>query len=124
MAGTLVIDTLKASTGVLATQNGMSGIPKAWICFNGTGSGTIYSSFNVSSLVVNGTADYTINYSTALPNSNYAVMGSCWYPGVTGGIINIEGLPQQTTTYRRVYTVNMGGGLANMSLINCAMFAA
>ena len=29
MAGTIVVDTITASSGVLATQNGMTGIAKA-----------------------------------------------------------------------------------------------
>ena len=36
MAGALTISTLKDSSGVLATQNGMTGIPKAWVTFNGS----------------------------------------------------------------------------------------
>mgnify|MGYP000388481891 CR=1 FL=1 len=49
MAGQLTIDTLKASSGVLATQNGMTGIAKAWVTFqggNGNTAGVINNSFN------------------------------------------------------------------------------
>jgi hypothetical protein len=72
MAGQLTIDTLRAGSGVLATQNGMTGIAKAWVNFNGSTS-TILGSFNVSSITRNGTADYTVNYTTAMPNVNYTV---------------------------------------------------
>jgi hypothetical protein len=71
MAGTLTITTLNASSGVLATQNGMTGICKAWVNFNGSG-GAIRDSFNVSSITVNGTGDYTVNFTTAMPNANYS----------------------------------------------------
>jgi len=74
MAGQLTIDTLKASSGVLATQNGMTGIAKAWVNFNGTGTVAIVGSFNVSSITDNGTGDYTVNFTTAMPNANYAVV--------------------------------------------------
>lgn len=70
MAGTLTVDQLKASTGVLATQNGMNGIAKAWIQF--AGSGTITSSFNVSSLTYTTTANYTVNFTTPMPSNTYA----------------------------------------------------
>lgn len=70
MAGTLVIDTLKASSGVLATQNGMTGIAKAWVNFAGA-SGAINGSFNVSSVTRSGTGHYRINFTTAMPNANY-----------------------------------------------------
>ena len=74
MAGALTISTLNNDTGVLATQNGMTGIAKAWVNFNGTGTVAIRSSFNVSSITDNGTGDYTINFTTAMPNANYAVI--------------------------------------------------
>jgi len=75
MAGALTVDTLNSSTGVLATQNGMSGVAKAWVNFNGTGTVAIRSSFNVSSITDNGTGNYTINFTTAMPNTNYAATG-------------------------------------------------
>jgi hypothetical protein len=51
-------------------------ICKAWVNFDGTTSpGTIRSSFNVSSVTKNGTGDYSINFTTALADSNYSVQG-------------------------------------------------
>jgi hypothetical protein len=75
MAGQLTIDTLKASTGVLATQNGMTGICKAWVLYNASAQ-TITGSFNVSSVTYNGQSDYTINFTTAMPSAAYAVCAS------------------------------------------------
>jgi hypothetical protein len=72
MAGRLTISTLNDDTGVLATQNGMTGIAKAWVNFNGTGTVAIRDSFNVSSITDNGTGDYTVNFTTAMPNTNFA----------------------------------------------------
>ena len=76
MAGALTISTLNNDTGVLATQNGMTGIAKAWVNFNGTGTVAIRDSFNVSSITDNGTGDYTVNFTTAMPNANYSVCGN------------------------------------------------
>jgi hypothetical protein len=79
MAGQLTIDTLRAGSGVLATQNGMTGIAKAWVAFNagagGTTAGTIVNSFNVSSVTANSTGNFTLNYTTAMPNGNYTIAG-------------------------------------------------
>lgn len=75
MAGKLVLSTLNDDTGVLNVQNGMTGICKAWINYNGS-TGTINGSFNVGSVTKNGTADYTINFTTAMPNSNYSIVGA------------------------------------------------
>jgi len=76
MAGQLTVDTLKASTGVLATQNGMTGIGKAWVNFNGVTTITIRASFNVSSVTRNATGDYTIAFTTAMADANYSIVGS------------------------------------------------
>jgi hypothetical protein len=78
MAGTLNattlsgISTLNAASGVLATQNGMTGIAKAWVNYNGSAQ-TISGSFNVSSVTYNSTGNYTVNFTTAMANANYAV---------------------------------------------------
>ena len=68
------ISTLNAPSGVLATQNGMTGIAKAWVNFVGS-TGTITGSYNVSSVTRNATGNYTINFTTAMANTGYAVAG-------------------------------------------------
>ena len=52
---------------------------RAWVNFNGTGTGTmtVRGSGNVSSVTRNAAGDYTINFTTAMPDANYAVTGSC-----------------------------------------------
>jgi hypothetical protein len=61
--------------GSVATAYGC----RAWVNFNGTtntgGFCTIRASGNVSSVTDNGTGDYTINFTNALPDANYAVAG-------------------------------------------------
>ena len=47
---------------------------RAWVFFDGTGTVAINNSGNVSSITDNGTGDYTVNFTTALP-SNYGVAG-------------------------------------------------
>jgi hypothetical protein len=74
MAGKVVVSTINDDTGVLATQNGMTGIAKAWVNYNGS-SQTILSSFNISSITYVGTGNYTVNFTNAMPNSNYAIAG-------------------------------------------------
>ena len=49
---------------------------KAWVNFNGTGTVAIRASYNVSSITDNGTGDYTVNFTTALADANYAVVAS------------------------------------------------
>ena len=50
---------------------------QAWISFVGTGTVSIQDSYYVSSLADNGVGAYTITYSAAFANANYAVAGAC-----------------------------------------------
>jgi len=45
---------------------------RAWINFNGTSSITIRASGNVSSVTYNSTGNYTVNFTTAMADANYA----------------------------------------------------
>ena len=49
------------------------GRAKAWVNFNGTGTVAIRDDFKVSSITDNGTGDYTVTFSSAMSNANYAV---------------------------------------------------
>lgn len=46
----------------------------AWVNFNGTGTPSITDSFNVSSITDNATGNYTLNFTNALNDANYAVV--------------------------------------------------
>jgi hypothetical protein len=53
----------------------INGSAKAWVNFNGTGTPAIRASFNVSSITDNGVGTYTVNFTTALVDANYSVVG-------------------------------------------------
>jgi hypothetical protein len=57
---------------------------RAWVNFNGTGTVAIRASGNVSSITDNGTGDYTVNFTTAMPDVNYAQV-------ITAGSFNDSG---------------------------------
>jgi hypothetical protein len=63
----LVVDTL---------TNQDTQLCKAWVNFNGTSTVAIRGSYNVSSITDNGTGDYTVNFTTAMPDANYSISGS------------------------------------------------
>jgi hypothetical protein len=102
------VSTLNAASGVLATQNGMTGIAKAWVNFAGA-TGTINGSFNVSSVTRNGTGDYSVNFTTAMPNANYAGLGMGRRNSATQRavlmVMNSSATYDQFTTYARFYTM-------------------
>lgn len=49
---------------------------RAWVKFNGMGAVAILGSGNVSSIIDNGTGNYTANYSVAMPTTSYAALVS------------------------------------------------
>jgi hypothetical protein len=68
-----------STSGNVLTSNGTTWVSsansqyvKAWVNFNGTGTPAIRASFNVSSITDNGTGDYTVNFTNALADANYA----------------------------------------------------
>jgi hypothetical protein len=74
-AGITFPDTVQQTNGMTMT----GGNPKyyaarAWVNFNGTGTVAIRAAVNVSSITDNGTGDYTINFTTAMPDVNYAAV--------------------------------------------------
>ena len=50
-------------------------VAKAWAEFDGSGI-TLNASYNVSSITDHGNRDYTINFSTAMTDANYSIVGS------------------------------------------------
>ena len=72
---TLKVNTIQDSSASNAstTEQIFQGRAKVWINFDGTGTVSTRDSFNVSSLTDNGTGDYTISFTTAMANTNYAV---------------------------------------------------
>ena len=70
-------------SGIIGTSHSKSKVigrsldtAKAWCNFNGTSSpASIRDSFNVDSLTDNGTGDYTVNFGTSMPNTDYCVVG-------------------------------------------------
>ncbi len=68
--------TISGSSGIVfpdltTMQTGQQAV-KAWVNFNGTGTVAIRAGYNVSSITDNGTGDYTVNFTTAMPDANYA----------------------------------------------------
>ncbi len=126
MAGTVVADNIQAaSTSTLVLKNGVASTPptiqdsagtqigtfcRAWVNFNGTtntgGFCTIRASFNVTSVADNGTGDYTINLTTAMPDANYAMTYSI--SSQAGTIAPTIRNYSQTTTANRIQTLNSG----------------
>jgi hypothetical protein len=100
--------------GSVATAYGT----RAWVNFNGTGTVAIRASGNVSSITDNGTGDYTMNFTTAMPDANYVLSGTCMYSSGTNahyiglGDVNGAGGTLPTTTAVRFRTIHSTGAAA------------
>ena len=71
---TIAVDNARPSAGG-TSYSLTSGVAKAWVNFNGTGTIAIRDSYNVGSITDNGSAYYTINISNAFSGSNYNFTG-------------------------------------------------
>jgi hypothetical protein len=67
---TLKVNTLQTAAGVEVYTC------KAWVNFDGTGTVAIRASGNVSSITDNGTGNYTVNFTNAMPDANYGWSGN------------------------------------------------
>jgi hypothetical protein len=107
--------------GSVATAYGC----RAWVNFNGTGTVAIRASGNVTSITDNGTGDYTVNLTTAMPDVNYCfTTASGQYvaanvPAMLG--INRDNLTV-TTTALRLYNITGAGALQDGANLYVAFF--
>ncbi len=88
--------------GSVATAYGC----RAWVNFNGTGTVAIRSSGNVSSITDNGTGDYTLNFTTAFPDTNYSFVGSLRREaaGFAAGVVSPGSTDGKSTSSLQVRT--------------------
>ena len=71
LAGTLTIGT---ATQAVPSGSAPLYAARAWVNFNGTGTVAIRASGTVTSITDVGTGSYTVNFTTAMPDANYAAM--------------------------------------------------
>ena len=114
--------TLPAATGNVILDS-TAGVCRAWVNFNGTGTVAIRSSFNVSSITDNGTGDYTVNFTTAMPNANYSFAGAGGTPGNTFSIISYRSTAP-TTAACRIGTYTTAQSLQDDSFVSLQFFSS
>jgi hypothetical protein len=69
---TLAANASNIKTALNATGDAPIYAARAWVNFNGTGTVAIRGSGNVSSITDDGNGLYTVNFTTAMPDANYA----------------------------------------------------
>jgi hypothetical protein len=118
LSGVTSVSSVSANTPVvLQDSSSKYNTCRAWVTFNGTGTVAIRASFNVSSITDNGTGNYTVNFTTAMPDTNYSIVGtvedsnfSTLVTSVGGTLTTnavqvLTGLELTKYEYERVYVV-------------------
>ena len=100
---------------------------RAWVNFNGTGTVAIRASGNVSSITDHGTGEYTVNFSTAMPDANYTTVAQTSSDSGTSLLLNINsnsaGNTTPTTTATRMFTNKRSDGAAtDPPYVNVSIF--
>ena len=125
VAGTTTL-TLPATTGTVLADTTV-GVCRAWVNFNGTGTVAIRASFNVTNITDNGTGDYTVNFTTAMSDANYSVVGSTVGASGTTRSGNVLGHYSLTTTSVGIRTQlgasdTAGGSATDLSVNTISVF--
>ena len=120
-----------SSTQIAAALNATGDAPiyacRAWVNFNGTGTVAIRTSGNVTSITDNGVGDYTVNFTTAMPDADYSVVGTTIGPTGTTRSGNVVGHYSLATTSVGIRTQQgasdtAGGALSDLSVNTVAIF--
>ena len=92
---------------------------KAWVNFNGTGTVAIRDSYNVSSITDNGTGDYTINFTNAMSDANYAAVAT---NNLSNSVSSISDAVATYATTSVDYKLFLSTSPIDISIINIAIF--
>lgn len=113
---------LTIGSAVLTTPSGSAPLYacRAWVNFNGTGTVAIRASGNVTSITDNGTGNYTVNFTTAMPDANYAYNFSADDTASNQPIISQNGT--QTASALGLRTFNGVTGLVDTSEVCVTIF--
>jgi hypothetical protein len=136
--GTTVLGVTSTGTSVTGTQSvsgnlsfnsgyGSSAVAygcRAWVNFNGTGTVAIRGSGNVSSITDVSTGRYNVNFTTAMPDTNYSPVAFLNGEGGTGegnfAAAGLWGLNSLTTGSFRAEYYN--GAYVDSALVFVAVF--
>lgn len=95
---------------------------RAWVNFNGAGTVAIRASGNVSSITDNGTGDYTVNFTTAMPDANYTTTYAGGQRTVTWGMYLGATLYGSLTTSHRFFNLTPADTPSDTAYCSLAFF--
>jgi hypothetical protein len=95
---------------------------RAWVNFNGTGTVAIRASANVTSITDNGTGNYTVNITTAMPDANYSTVWIGGGQGASGSSYSVAAGSQTTSAVTIQARAVSGGAVVDENPCNVAIF--
>jgi hypothetical protein len=101
------------------------GLCKAWVNFNGTGTVAIRAAFNISSITDGGTGVYTANFTTAMPDINFTLIGTAGTQvnsGVDNGVVCSFNRTSTSNAFFNTRNVQSSGAAADYDSVNIAIF--
>ena len=122
--------TLGSGADIKAAINASGTAPiyaaRAWVNFDGS-SGTIGTgrgSGNVSSVTDHGTGDYTINFTTDMPDANYCIAGSSGGQNSTsnGAVYQYDQSTAKSKSLFRILIITTGGAATDTPQVAIAVF--
>jgi hypothetical protein len=118
-----VANAAPVKTALNATGSAPIFACRAWVNFNGTGTVAIRASGNVSSITDNGTGDYTVNFTTAMPDTNYSVVtgGHASTSSSAAGRVT-EPYSLATNSVAIATAASSNGGAADNAIVCVAIF--
>ena len=120
---TLRLTTISNQDGsaTVPSQTVISGSAKAWVNFNGNGTVAIRASYNVTSITDNGgTGDYTVNFTVAMVDANYAAFVSAEQTGFSFTPTSTSIISIATSNVR--VAVAQGAGGLDRSIVCVSVF--
>lgn len=117
------LTTPNINSAQFATVSGTAPLyaARAWVNFNGTGTVAIRASGNVSSITDNGVGDYTVNFTNAMPDTNFTANVNkqnqssntqCWVSDL---------IASRTTSVARIQSVE-ANVLTDSTSVNVSIF--
>lgn len=120
-----IVDANITASKLDGAQSGSAPIyaARAWVNFNGTGTVAIRSSGNVSSITDNGVGNYTVNFATAMPDSNYAPVFGAMDTDTSNSWNSQVGVPlNSATTSSLTVVTGVAGATADIPAVYVAIF--
>ena len=120
---------LASNASLMTTPSGTAPnyMCRAWVNFNGTGVVAIRASGNVTSITDNGTGDYTVNFTTAMSDANYAWSGSYGADnsstqGFIAGVASVALATSKTASSLRINSAYGTGTANDIASVSVAIF--